>query len=70
MRSPIAASTFRYRRSDDTSFHVGPLNLTVKAGETIFLVGGNGSGKSTTLRLMTGLYPADEGVIEVDGIGC
>jgi putative ATP-binding cassette transporter len=60
--------TFRYRRSDDTSFHVGPLDLTVKAGETIFLVGGNGSGKSTTLRLMTGLYPADEGVIEVDGV--
>jgi putative ATP-binding cassette transporter len=60
--------TFQYRRSDDTSFHVGPLDLNVKAGETIFLVGGNGSGKSTTLRLITGLYPADGGVIEIDGI--
>lgn len=59
---------FQYHRSDDSSFHVGPLDLTVKAGETIFFVGGNGSGKSTTLRLMTGLYPADAGVIEVDGM--
>ncbi len=60
--------TFQYRRADDSAFHVGPLNLTINAGETIFIVGGNGSGKSTTLRLMTGLYPADGGVIEVDGM--
>ncbi len=52
--------TFQYRRSDDSVLPRRPLDLTVKAGETIFLVGGNGSGKSTTLRLMTGLYPADE----------
>jgi putative ATP-binding cassette transporter len=52
---------------DDKRFRVGPLNLTVHAGETLFLVGGNGSGKSTTLRLLTGLYPAEMGLIEVDG---
>lgn len=61
--------TFSYgRRGDSSRFHVGPLDLTVRAGETIFFVGGNGSGKSTTLRLMTGLYPAEEGVIEIDGV--
>jgi putative ATP-binding cassette transporter len=60
--------TFGYGGSSDGSrFHVGPLHLTVKAGETLFLVGGNGSGKSTTLRLLTGLYPPEDGVIEVDG---
>ena len=60
--------TFSYGDPDDGArFHVGPLDLTVKAGETVFLVGGNGSGKSTTLRLLTGLYPADDGVIEIDG---
>jgi len=39
----------------------------VQRGEIIFLVGGNGSGKSTALRLMTGLYKADAGQIMVDG---
>jgi putative ATP-binding cassette transporter len=60
--------TFSHGRAGDSPFRVGPLNLTVKAGETLFLVGGNGSGKSTTLRLLTGLYAAETGVIEVDGM--
>jgi cyclic peptide transporter len=61
--------TFAYpQQSDGSRFRVGPLNLTITAGETLFLVGGNGSGKSTTLRLLTGLYPAEDGVIEVDGM--
>ena len=61
--------TFSYaEQSNGSSFRVGPLDLTVKRGETLFLVGGNGSGKSTALRLLTGLYPAKEGVIEVDSM--
>ena len=47
-------------------FTAGPLDLRISRGETLFLVGGNGSGKSTALRLMTGLYPADAGEILVD----
>ncbi len=39
-------------------FSVGPLNLTITRGETIFLVGGNGSGKTTMLKVLTGLLPA------------
>lgn len=49
-------------------YTVGPLDLTLTRGEVVFLVGGNGSGKSTTLRLMTGLYPAEAGAIRVDGV--
>ena len=48
-------------------FHSGPWSLHLKRGEIVFLVGGNGSGKSTALRLITGLYPADSGQILVDG---
>ena len=56
-----------YRDSEGAAnFTAGPLDLRVARGETVFLVGGNGSGKSTALRLMTGLYPAEGGEILVD----
>ncbi len=59
---------FSYRDAQGTRlFTVGPLDLSVKRGETVFLVGGNGSGKSTVLRLVTGLLPAEGGTILVDG---
>lgn len=63
-----AGLRFRYRDADGNStFAAGPLDLTLRRGEVVFLVGGNGSGKSTALRLLTGLYPADSGSIRVDG---
>lgn len=42
-------------------FSVGPVNLKIGAGEIIFIVGGNGSGKTTFLKLLTGLYYPKEG---------
>jgi putative ATP-binding cassette transporter len=48
-------------------FQSGPWNLKLTRGEMVFLVGGNGSGKSTALRLLTGLYEPEEGQITVDG---
>jgi putative ATP-binding cassette transporter len=47
-------------------FSVGPLNLTIQRGETIFLVGGNGSGKTTMLKVLTGLYLPQRGGAKVD----
>lgn len=49
-------------------FTVGPLNLTITRGELIFLIGGNGSGKTTFLKLLTGLYYPDAGEITIDGV--
>ncbi len=48
-------------------FEVGPLDLELRPGEIVFLVGGNGSGKTTTVRLLSGLYPAESGAILVNG---
>ncbi len=43
------------------------VNFTVKRGDTLGLIGSNGSGKSTLLRLITGIYPPDQGEISVRG---
>lgn len=52
----------------DQGFTVGPLDLTLQRGELVFLIGGNGSGKSTTLKLLSGLYQASAGKILVDDV--
>ena len=43
------------------------VNLEVKSGEVFGLIGKNGSGKSTILRVISGIYPADDGECMVVG---
>ncbi len=52
----------------ETLFTVGPVDLSVGKGETVFFVGGNGSGKSTFLRMLAGLYPSGEGCLLCNGV--
>ena len=60
--------TFSFRNDAGAPvFTAGPWDLTLRRGETVFLVGGNGSGKSTVLRLIAGLYAPDNGRVSVDG---
>ena len=47
-------------------FTIGPIDLQIDRGEIIFIVGGNGSGKSTFLKILTGLYYPVSGRISVD----
>jgi len=44
------------------------LTLHVPAGQTIGIVGENGVGKSTLVKLLCGLYPVDDGAVAVDGV--
>lgn len=60
---------FRYvDRFSDVSFKIGPIDFDLQSGELVFITGGNGSGKSTFLRVLSGLYPPDSGEITLDGI--
>lgn len=65
----LRQASYRYLTG---SFQVGPLDLTVEAGERLLLTGASGSGKSTLLRLMAGLLQrhgkgAVGGEIQVSG---
>ena len=46
---------------EESNFSLGPINLNITKGETIFIVGGNGSGKSTFVNTLTGLYTPTKG---------
>ncbi len=51
----------------DRRRRIGPFDLTVHAGEVVGLVGANGSGKTSCLRLALGLDPASAGAARVHG---
>lgn len=58
---------FKYNKQSAESFQLGPLDLKIQKGEIIFVIGGNGSGKSTMINLLTGLYEPAKGEIHIDG---
>ncbi len=56
---------YRYHQ-DGSDFTLGPLNLELKPGELVFITGGNGSGKSSLVLLLVGLYHSESGEIMLD----
>lgn len=58
--------SFRYKESQEY-YDVKGITFHVKRGEWLSIVGHNGSGKSTTVRLIDGLLEAESGEIAIDG---
>jgi putative ATP-binding cassette transporter len=56
-----------HRERENSNFTLGPINLTFRPGELVFLIGGNGSGKTTFAKLLTGLYLPERGHLRLDG---
>jgi putative ATP-binding cassette transporter len=64
----LESVTHSYHREGDSSdFVLGPINLVFQPGEIVFITGGNGSGKTTFIKLLTGLYAPEGGTIFLDG---
>uniref|UniRef100_A0A8D0EJ10 Phosphatidylcholine translocator ABCB4 n=1 Tax=Strix occidentalis caurina TaxID=311401 RepID=A0A8D0EJ10_STROC len=57
---------FNYPARPDTKILKG-LNLKVRCGQTVALVGGSGCGKSTTVQLIQRFYDPKEGTVTIDG---
>lgn len=71
---------FKYRSVDRTSemggngtmdspegFSVGPVSFALKKGEAVFIYGGNGSGKTTMVNTILGIFSKDDGEITFNG---
>ncbi|MCK9802339.1 cyclic peptide export ABC transporter [Pseudomonas sp. MAFF 302030] len=50
-----------------TPFRLGPVNLKINQGDIVFIVGENGCGKTTLIKLLLGLYAPQTGDIYLDG---
>lgn len=56
-----------HREGEEAPFTLGPIDLRVEQGEMVFLVGGNGSGKTTMAKLLLGLYVPESGEVRFGG---
>ena len=58
--------TFRYSKTSEAPV-LNDINLEIKSGETIGIIGGTGSSKSTLVNMISRLYDVDEGTVYVGG---
>ena len=71
MESIVGAVRFEqvsFHYSDDPTLVLDQINLDVKAGETIALVGETGAGKTTIVKLLTRFHDPTDGCLRVDGV--
>lgn len=60
--------TYGYRcAGEGPGFNLGPVTMRLRPGQITYLTGGNGSGKSTVAKLISGLYVPNNGRVRLDG---
>ena len=67
LRSGIVFENVGFRYPDSSRWAVRYLSLTLRVGEVVALVGENGAGKTTIVKLLARLYDPTEGRILLDG---
>jgi putative ATP-binding cassette transporter len=72
----LADAQYRFAKPQDErdapaqgsgGFALGPVSLKIERGETLFIVGENGCGKTTLIKLLLGLYRPDAGQLLLNG---
>ena len=53
---------------EDIKVALNDVSIDIKEGEFVTIIGGNGSGKSTFINTVSGVYIPEEGIVEIDGI--
>lgn len=62
-----ALSSF-FRPVYETKVAVGGLSFSIEKGETVGYIGANGAGKSTTIKMLTGILTPTSGQVNVNGL--
>jgi len=63
----VGATHTYHHEQEESQFVLGPINLTFRPGQIVFLTGGNGSGKTTLAKLITSLYLPESGELRFNG---
>ncbi len=68
LRGHIEYRNVNFRYSPDSPLVAEDVNITIKPGQTVALVGASGSGKSTLADLLPRFYDVESGQITIDGV--
>ncbi|WP_289356669.1 ABC transporter ATP-binding protein [Paenibacillus sp. S-12] len=68
LREGIKVSNLSFRYSSSDRYILKNINLEIKQGEKVAIVGDNGAGKSSLVKCLVGLYDVKEGDIYYDGV--
>lgn len=64
----ITIQNLSFRYTEQSNYILENISFKVNSGETVAIVGQTGSGKSTLIKMISGLYEASEGEISINGI--